>query len=84
MDVGTLFLVLLLLACPLMMVFMHRGGHGAHGGHDHGHHVDGRAHAHSLEELRGQREAIDTEIARIESEQPETETESEKTAPTTA
>ena len=25
---------LLLLACPLMHVFMH-GGHGGHGGHDH-------------------------------------------------
>ena len=25
--------VLFLLACPLMMIFMMRGGHGGHGGH---------------------------------------------------
>ena len=30
---------LLLLACPLMHVFMH-GGHGGHGGHRHGHGPD--------------------------------------------
>ncbi len=27
---------LILLACPLMHIFMH-GGHGSHGGHRHGH-----------------------------------------------
>jgi hypothetical protein len=31
-PVGRLLTVLLVLACPLMMLFMHRGGHG-HGGH---------------------------------------------------
>lgn len=31
-PLGRLVTVLLVLACPLMMVFMHRGGHG-HGGH---------------------------------------------------
>ena len=31
MDAGTVLLLLLLLACPLAMFFMHgRGGHGAH------------------------------------------------------
>lgn len=34
---------LLLLACPLMHLFMH-GGHGQHGGHEHG---DGRDSGHS-------------------------------------
>lgn len=29
----------LLLACPLMHLFMH-GGHGGHGGHDHGKHLE--------------------------------------------
>ena len=38
-------LVLLFLICPLMMLFMHRGGHEDHAGHaDHGqHHMDDRA-----------------------------------------
>ena len=32
-PVGRLVTVLLVLACPLMMVFMHRGGHGHHASH---------------------------------------------------
>jgi hypothetical protein len=32
-PVGRLLTVLLVLACPLMMVFMHRGGHGRHASH---------------------------------------------------
>lgn len=37
-------LVLLFLLCPLMMLFMHRGGE--HGGHDHAqHHADPPADA---------------------------------------
>jgi hypothetical protein len=35
-SIGTLFTFLLVLACPLMHLFMMRGGHGSHGGHDHG------------------------------------------------
>ncbi|HEX9899241.1 MAG TPA: DUF2933 domain-containing protein [Candidatus Methylomirabilis sp.] len=35
-SIGTLFTFLLILACPLMHLFMMRGGHGGHGGHDHG------------------------------------------------
>lgn len=34
---STVLLILLILACPLMMIFMMRGGHG-HGGHAHGGH----------------------------------------------
>ena len=30
MQIGTLLILLLVLACPLMMLFMHRGGHGSH------------------------------------------------------
>jgi hypothetical protein len=32
-PVGRLVTVLLVLACPLLMVFMHRGGHGHHASH---------------------------------------------------
>lgn len=67
MDVGTLFIVLLLLACPLMMVFMHRGGHAMHAGHERGQVVDSDASdAAPLDELRSRRAKIDVEIARLE------------------
>ena len=67
MDVGTLLLVLLLLACPLMMVFMHRGGHGMHAGHKHSQVVDADASDSApLDELRRTRAEIDVEIARLE------------------
>lgn len=36
---------LLLLACPLMHIFMH-GGHGHHGGHEHGEGGDGKTAGH--------------------------------------
>lgn len=79
MDVGTLLLVLLLLACPLMMVFMHRGGHGMHAGHEHGQVVDADASdAAPLDELRSRRAEIDVEIARLE------EAASEEKSPTAA
>lgn len=36
MNASSAFLLLLVLACPLMMVWMMRGGHGhGHAGHDH-------------------------------------------------
>lgn len=67
MDVGTLLLVLLLLACPLMMVFMHRGGHGTQAGHEHSQVVDADASdAAPLDALRSRRAEIDVEIARLE------------------
>lgn len=71
MGLGTLLLILLLLACPLMMVFMHRGGHGhgADGDHEHG---QDRTDAPSLDELRGKRDEIDVEIARLEEMTSET------------
>lgn len=79
MDVGTLFLVLLLLACPLMMVFMHRGGHGMHAGHEHSQVVDADAsNSAPLAELRSRRAEIDVEIARLE------EAASEEKSPTAA
>ena len=34
MNATTLILLLLLLACPLSMFFMHRGGGHSHGSHD--------------------------------------------------
>ena len=53
---GTYLLVLLLLACPLLMWMMMRGGHG-HGGHAHDH---GPA---SIDDLRRRRDKLDQEIA---------------------
>jgi hypothetical protein len=35
-SIGSLFGFLLILLCPLMHLFMMRGGHAGHGGHDHG------------------------------------------------
>lgn len=77
MDLGSLLFLLLVLACPVAMLFMHRAGghhgHGANGHHDHGanghhgHGADGGALAHaSLDELCRRREELDAEIARRE------------------
>jgi hypothetical protein len=51
-------LLLLILACPLMMFFMMRGGHG---GHAHG--SNGAQEPSSLGELRRRRDELDQEIA---------------------
>lgn len=70
MDIGSLFLVLLLLACPLLMVLMHRGGHGTHGSHEHDGATSGEPSSpRSLEELRRQRDELEVEIARIEEDE---------------
>ena len=53
-----LFLLFLLLACPLAMGLMMRGGHG-HGGHAHSH-SEGPA---SIDDLRQRRDELDREIA---------------------
>ena len=53
---STYLLLLLLLACPVLMWLMMRGGHG-HRGHAHDH---GQA---SLDDLRRRREELDEEIA---------------------
>ena len=76
MELGTLLILLLLLACPVGMLFMHRGGHGehaSHGGEDR--HMRGAEDEtlSSLEELRSRRAELDAEIAKLE--QAETETE---------
>ena len=57
--------LLLILACPLMMVWMMRGGHGhsADGGHAHD---DSGA---SLDELRRQHEQLGREIEAREAEE---------------
>ena len=74
---STVLLFLLILACPLMMIFMMRGrGHGGHGGHDqtagansqsdgeHGHVHDEhcRHDDESLDDLKRSRDKLDAEI----------------------
>ena len=69
MTASTIFVLLLVLACPLMMILMMRGhGHG-HAGSDHG---NGRKHEHhghneaSTEELRRLRDELERVIAERE------------------
>ena len=77
MDVGALFFLLLILACPVMMVWMMRG-HGAHGhgsGHDHAHGGSGALRGGgSLDELRRRRAELDAEIAHVEEAETEAKT----------
>ena len=72
MEFGSLLLLLLVLACPLMMVWMMRGGHGGHG-HMHAGVGEGPAER-SLNELRARRAELDAEIALLEDEEVETKT----------
>jgi uncharacterized small protein (DUF1192 family) len=58
----TLLFLLLVLACPLAMWLMMRGGHGQ-GGHGHGGHGHAREPA-SIDDLRHRRAELDREIAR--------------------
>ena len=77
MELGSLLVLLLVLACPLMMVWMMRGGHGhgAHGmGHGHAHGGVDQASEASLEELRRRRAELDAEIATLEEDETETNT----------
>ncbi len=74
---GTYLLLLLILACPLMMILMMRGMHGRRGGN-----ADGEVHGHagcghgrsdsdaspSLDELRRQRHELDQQIEAREEE----------------
>ena len=74
MELGTLFFLLLVLACPLMMVWMMRGHAGHHGHGSHSARSDDRvvAEAGTLAELRHRRDAIDAEIERLEGSEPKT------------
>jgi hypothetical protein len=59
MSASSALFLLVLLACPLMMVFMMRGGHG-HGGHG-GH--DQPSQPVSTDDLHRRRDELDREIA---------------------
>lgn len=77
MELGTLLILLLVLACPLMM--RGHGGHGSHASHGAGHgHVHGDADemsgTGSLDELRFKRNELDAEIAQLEQTESETTT----------
>ena len=52
--------LLLIIGCPVMMMFMMRGGHG-HGGHDQA--SNGAQKLASVDELRRRRDELDDEIA---------------------
>lgn len=71
MTAQALFFLLILLACPLMMMFMMRGGmRGAHGTHGDGSESKEEplvTRAANLDELRSQRDALEAEIAARES-----------------
>jgi len=75
MTASTLFFLLLVLACPLMMIFMMRGGHGHGGAHsDHaggGHGRDAEPGPTSTDDLRRKRDELDRLIE--EREQSERE-----------
>jgi Protein of unknown function (DUF2933) len=75
MNLGALFFLLLILACPLMMVWMMRG-HGGHGdarelGHHHTHGGVGEMRGRSLDDLRHRRAELDAEIATFEEAETE-------------
>jgi len=76
MELGTLLFLLLIVACPLMMVWMMRGhgGHASRGaGHGHMHGADDETSG-SLDELRSRRAELDAEIAQLEPSETETKT----------
>jgi len=81
MELGTLLILLLLLACPLAMVWMMRGhgGHASHGTGDGGHASHGAGHGcghggdvsedpdrSSLDELRRKRDELEARIEELE------------------
>lgn len=62
-GLGALLSLLVVLACPLMMVFMMRGMHGGHGHAGHGGHGHGEAQkpprdGMSLDELKRERDEL--------------------------
>ena len=80
MDLGALPFLLLILACPLMMVWMMRG-HGGHGGshgsghnHMHGSGAGETGGSRSLDELRRRRAELEAEIATLEEAETEPKT----------
>lgn len=69
---GNYLFLLLILACPLMMIWMMRGMHG--GKADAGNPTAGRSSCHndstaSLDELRRRRDQLDREIEQREAEE---------------
>ena len=76
---STYLFLLLVLACPLMMMFMMRGMHGSHGGSAGGGHargMGGGCHGQrsadsstSLDELRRQRDELERQIEQREAEE---------------
>jgi hypothetical protein len=58
-----LIFIALVLACPLMMMWMMRGGHGSHSGGGQEHGVRSRSRQElTLDELKAERDALNEEI----------------------
>jgi hypothetical protein len=75
MNASALLFLLLVLACPLMMIFMMRGhshDSGQAGGWT-GNHAQGSDLHASTDDLRRQRDELDRQIAEQEAEERETE-----------
>ncbi len=76
---STYLFLLLVLACPLMMIFMMRGMHGSHGGSADGGHARGMSggchggttsdSSASLDDLRRHRDDLDRQIEQREAEE---------------
>jgi Spy/CpxP family protein refolding chaperone len=81
MSASTVFLLLLVLACPLMMILMmrghgHGGGHAGHGcGSDGGRHQGIKPATDSTQELRRRRDELDRLIEQRERSEAERELE---------
>ena len=66
-GLASLLPLVLVLACPLMMIFMMRGMHGGGGGgrgHAAGCHGGGEGQPKSLDDLKHERDQLNEEIAR--------------------
>jgi hypothetical protein len=59
---ATVIPFLLVIACPLMMIFMMRGMHGGHGGH--GHPDQKPREQMTLDELKQERDVLNEQIGR--------------------
>jgi hypothetical protein len=70
MDTRTALFLLLVLACPLLMLWMHGFGHRGHGAH-HGEEPMATNRPPKLEELRRKRDELDAMIEELQERESE-------------